>query len=58
MANQEQKGPDRAPAPKAGDRVTCPHCGRTLVLVARLGLWACDPGTKRRHRCLDDRGRR
>lgn len=40
---------------KAGDRVTCPKCGVTLVLIKRLGLWACDPGTNRRHGCLDDR---
>lgn len=37
---------------KAGDVVACPSCGQSLVLVRRLGLWACDPGTKRRHSCL------
>lgn len=37
---------------KAGSIVTCPHCGAKLVLVRRLGLWACNPGTKIRHACI------
>jgi hypothetical protein len=42
---------------KAGDTVRCTRCGVHLVLVKRNGLWACDPGTKIRHACLDDRRR-
>jgi hypothetical protein len=45
-------GSTPTPSTKPGDHVKCPHCGAVLVLVSRLGLWACDLGTKRRHRCL------
>jgi ribosomal protein L37AE/L43A len=51
MEDRTTKQPER----KAGDQVKCPRCGKTLVLVKNRGLWACDPGTKRRHSCLDDR---
>lgn len=32
---------------------TCPHCGAHLILIRRLGVWACDPGTRHRHVCIE-----
>ncbi len=54
VLGMEQK-PQQPEQKKPGDKVKCPRCGATLVLVSNRGLWACDPGTKRRHACLDDR---
>lgn len=44
--------------PASAAQPKCPHCGAQLVLVKRNGLWACDPGTKRRHACLKYRDQR